>query len=303
MGHRRHPGGDASSYYLAARARRRALVAATRRRGAIVGAGRHDDACGARSVSCVLARRGHLRQRPRRCAVGRARASGARSARREQRGRSAREGCAELARVEDPDGYMRDGARVGVQLDGISIRFLAAVVFGADDKHTVTMWDWRKAVPGSRPIMSMPGRASRSRCTARRSTRGRSGGAKTARRKRRPTTSSSPSARSTSRCGEGARRTGGGRESSRRSRRWTSRAPGTSAKPRAPSSRTARRSSPAGTSSSGAATGGCSRSTPRRVASAPSRFASRTPSPPGSRPPSGTSGSGSRSGASRRCAS
>ena len=67
-------------------------------------------------------------------------------------GRSAREGCAELARVEDPDGYMRAFVALAFSPDG---RALLAV--GADDKHTVTMWDWRKAVPGSRPIMSMPG--------------------------------------------------------------------------------------------------------------------------------------------------
>ena len=58
---------------------------------------------------------------------------------------------AELARVRDPDGYMRSFVALAFSPHGEHL-----LTVGSDDKHTVMLWDWN-ARGGGQILMSMPG--------------------------------------------------------------------------------------------------------------------------------------------------
>ena len=58
---------------------------------------------------------------------------------------------AELARVRDPDGYMRSFVALAFSPRGEHL-----LTVGSDDKHTVMLWDWN-APGGGQILMSMPG--------------------------------------------------------------------------------------------------------------------------------------------------
>ena len=59
--------------------------------------------------------------------------------------------CRELARLQDPEGYMRSFIAVAFSPDGNVL-----ITVGSDDKHTVSMWNWRGA-KGAPPVASIPG--------------------------------------------------------------------------------------------------------------------------------------------------